>query len=134
MNWNMAKLSFAAACAMALAATPAMAYGPSGYRSGDYGYQNNNSGYNSGEPGNDHYSRGELNRPNEYRQGYNNRSEGNGNQYGYNGYRRDPYNRAPAGSQSADGRVHYGYRLPGNPTERSWERGHACYTVSCMRP
>ena len=43
MNWNMAKLSFATACAMALAATPAMAYSPNGnwngMNNGEHGYR-----------------------------------------------------------------------------------------------
>jgi len=46
MNWNKAKLSFAAACAVALAATPAMAYGVNAYRNQN-GWNNQNNGESS---------------------------------------------------------------------------------------
>lgn len=166
MNWNMTKLSFAAACAMALATTPALAYGPNGNwngsengqygyrnngnsdngsRNGDYGYnqynrrgfanregryQNYPSGYNNengwnngnGRYGYNRYNRGEMNG----RDGYNNRREGDGNQYGYNAY-----NGNEGAGRSGGGYVHYNYR-PGGPTSY-WERGHACYSISCER-
>lgn len=158
MNWNMAKLGFATACAMALAVTPALAYGPNGnwngsegqsgyqnnqdgYNGGQHGYQNRDNGYRNGQYGYNQYNQYEPNQGRYNRSGYNNenryengRNSDNG-RYGYNQYNRDGYARGADDNQygyngyrQGGGAIHYSWR-PSGP--QYWEYGHNCYSISC---